>query len=79
MRIVVYKAVDEVEEHKLFSAQFEQSKDNFYITCHGPTAEIAKAKAQLIIDYQATQPGDRKAFDLKGKLAALMGEDDLLV
>lgn len=79
MKIIVYKAVDEVEGHKLFSAQFEQVKDNFYVTCHGPTAEIAKAKAQLIIDYQATPPAERKAFDLKGKMAALMGEDDLLV
>ena len=76
MKIVVYKAVDQVEDHQRFCAQFEQVKDNFYVTCHGPTPEIARAKAQLIIDYQATPPLDRKAFDLKGKLAALGSDSD---
>lgn len=66
--------------HRRFLAQFEKVKDNLYLTIHGPTAEIAEAKARLLLDYQNTPPEGRKAFDLKSRLAALgdEGYEDLL-
>lgn len=54
-------------------AQHEMLKDRLYLVIHGPTAEIAKAKANLHLRYRALPPGDRKEFDLKGQLAALSG------
>lgn len=54
-----------------FIAQFEVDANNRYIVIHGPTAEIAVAKANLHIAYQALPPIDRKAFDLKGQLEAM--------
>lgn len=56
-----------------FIAQFELQKDNLYLVIHGPTAEIAEAKANLHLQYRALPPGDRKDFNLKGQLAALNG------
>ena len=58
-----------------FIAQFAASAF-MYLTFQGPTAEIARAKAVLLHEYQAVDPKDRKAFDLKGRLAALGGADD---
>lgn len=56
-----------------FIAQFEMQKDNLYLVIHGPTAEIAEAKAKLHLQYRALPPTDRKDFDLKNQLAALNG------
>lgn len=56
-----------------FIAQHELLKDNLFLVIHGPTAEIAEAKANLHLQYRALPPGDRKEFDLKGRLAALNG------
>jgi len=67
--------------NRRFMAQFERIKDNFYVTIHGDTAENAEAKAKLIQQFQSIPPLDRKAFDLKGRMALLGGtvdEDDLL-
>lgn len=61
-------------ESRRFIAQFPTSAF-MYLTFQGPTAEIASAKARLLQEYQAVDPKDRKAFDLKGRLAAL-GADD---
>ncbi len=61
-------------------AQFPRLSDNLYLTVHGPTADIARAKAELLHHFHLLAPQDRKAFDLKGRLALLGGgdEDDLL-
>ena len=67
--------------HRRFIAQFERIKNCFYITIHAPTAELAIKKANLLAEFQATDPKFRKEFDLKGKLSALElveDEDDLL-
>lgn len=63
-------------ENRRFIAQFERLRDNLYLTVHGPTAEVAETKAKLMIEYQALPPLERKAFDLKGRLAALGEEDE---
>lgn len=60
-----------------------QNPNLTYITIHGETADIARAKANIMDAYSRLQPADRKAFDLKGKLAELSGavsaeEDELL-
>ena len=52
-------------------AQHEMLKDRLYLVIHGPTAEIAKAKANLHLQYRALPSNERKDFDLKGQLAAL--------
>ena len=56
--------------------------DTTYITFHGETAEIARAKAELFDQYARLDPKERKAFDLRGKLQLLGGavsvEDELL-
>jgi hypothetical protein len=65
-------------------AQFPRLSDNLYLTVHGPTADIARAKAQLMHEFGQLPPQERKVFDLKGRLAALGGptedvnEDELL-
>lgn len=56
-------------QNRRFIAQFDQGKNNLHLVIYGPTAELARAKAQLFIDYRATD--DRKKFNLKGKLTAL--------
>lgn len=45
-----------------------------HIVIYGATADDARAKVQLQIEYQSLGPKDRKAFDLKGKLAAMGGK-----
>lgn len=62
-------------ESRCFIAQFATSAF-MYLTFHGPTAEIAEAKLRLTLEYQAVDPKERKAFDLKGRLAAL-GADEI--
>ena len=54
--------------------------DTTYLTIHGETADIARAKAELMDQYARLDSAERKSFDLKGKLAALGGvdEDELL-
>ena len=54
-----------------FIAQHEMLKDSLYLVIHGPTAEIAEAKANLHLQYRALPSNERKDFDLKGQLAAL--------
>lgn len=65
-----------------FIAQFDRVKDNLYVTIHGDTPEIAMARAELLAQFQSIPPQDRKAFDLKGRLALLgvsdVGAEDLL-
>ena len=63
--------------NKRFIAQFATGAFTF-LTFHGETAEIASAKAELLQEYKALLPQDRKAFDLKARLASLGEEDDLL-
>lgn len=64
-------------------AQYQKLSDNLYLTFHGETADIARAKAELMRQYASLAPQDRKGFDLKGRLASLgetteVDEDDLL-
>lgn len=55
-------------------AQYPKIEDNLYLTIHGETADIARAKAELMKQFGLLPPQDRKAFDLKGRLALLGGE-----
>lgn len=60
-----------------------QNTNLTYITIHGETADIARAKAELMNQFARLDPKEIKAFDLKGKLAAISGavsvdEDELL-
>ena len=61
--------------HRLWIAQF-QNKSDLYVTVHGSSADLARAKAQLLAEHQRLDPKDRKAFDLRGRLAAL-GDTDI--
>lgn len=68
--------------NRRFIAQAERIKGSMFLTIQGSSAEVVTKKAKLMLEYQATDPKDRKAFDLKGKLSALNGaaddEEDLL-
>ena len=60
-----------------------QNTNLTYITIHAETADIARAKAELMDQYARLDPKEHKAFDLKGRLATLSGqvsveEDELL-
>lgn len=86
MTIHIYESKTALSRRR-FIAQFEMLKDNLFLVIHGPTAEIAKAKAELHLQYRALPPNERKAFDLSGQLEALNDgkvevldedEDDLL-
>lgn len=60
-------------------AQYAKASDNLYVTVQGPTADIARAKLELLWQHDNLAPQDRKAFDLKGRLALLGSDaDDLL-
>lgn len=61
-------------EKRRWIAQYPKLSDNLYVTVHGETAEIARAKAELMHHFGLLAPQDRKAFDLKGRLALLGGE-----
>lgn len=61
--------------HRLWIAQF-QNKSDLYVTVHGSSADLARAKAQLLVEYQRLDPKDRKGFDLLGRLAVLNGGED---
>lgn len=54
-------------------------KGSSLIVIYGSTADNALAKAMLQIEFQNLDAGERKAFDLKGKLAALGEEEDDLL
>lgn len=72
MTVHIYESTTAPAKRR-FIAQFELQKDNLYLVIHGPTAEIATAKANLHLQYRALPPNERKEFDLKGQLAALNG------
>lgn len=69
---------------RLWIAQYPRIKDNLYVTFHGSTADLARAKAELMQKYAALDPKERTGFNLKARLAALgevapvIDEDDLL-
>lgn len=62
-------------DHRSWLAQF-QNKSDLYVTVHANSADIARAKAQLLVEYQRLDPKDRKAFDLRGRLTVLNGGED---
>lgn len=61
-------------DRRRWIAQYAKLSDNLFITVHGETADIARAKAELMKQFGLVPPQDRKAFDLKGRLALLGGE-----
>lgn len=70
MTIFVYEC-EEAPPKRRFIAQHEKLEGSLYLTCHGSTAEIARQKAQLMLDYAALDPKDRTGFGLKAKLDAI--------
>lgn len=87
MKIHIYES-QTAPVPRRFSAHIESIPESIYLVIYGPSAEIAKAKAQLHLAYRELPPDERKAFDLKGQLDALNSgsvevltdddEDDLL-
>lgn len=74
MSILIYECPDAPPKRR-FIAQHERMESNLYLTCHGPTADIARAKAQLMLDYASLDPKERTGFGLKDKLEALSRGD----
>lgn len=74
MTILIYECA-EAPPKRRFIAQHERMENSLYLTCHGPTAEIARAKAQLMLDYASLDPKERTGFGLKAKLEALNNGD----
>lgn len=68
MSVLIYECPTAPQSRR-FIAQFDQMKGNLHLVIYGSTADLARAKAQLMIDYRASD--DRKKFNLKGKLEAL--------
>jgi hypothetical protein len=65
-------------ENKKWIAQYGKTY-SLYVTVQGATAELARAKLELLYAHDNLPPNERKGFDLKGKLAALgVDQDDLL-
>ena len=84
MTILLYHCPTAPDKRR-WIAQYPKLSDNLYLTVHGETADIARAKANLMQEYAALDPKDRTGFDLKGRLTALNGgesvdvdEDDML-
>lgn len=59
--------------HRRWIAQFARIKDNFYITVLADTADNARGKAEVMVDYQKVPLIERRNFDLKGRLAVFGG------
>lgn len=57
-----------------YIAQFEKIADNLYVTVQGSSAEKARAKAELMHQFQTMEPTDRTGFNLKARLAAIEEE-----
>ena len=72
MSILIYEW-PEAPPKRRFIAQHERMENSLYLTCHGPTADIARAKAQLMLDYASLDPKERTGFKLKERLEALNG------
>ncbi len=70
MKLHLYESLTAPPKRR-FIAEFELLPEAQYVVIHGPTAEIAEAKANLHLRYRQLPPKERKAFDLQGQLAAL--------
>ena len=68
--IYVYECADAPADRR-FIAQFERLKNNLYLTIHGATGHQARAKAELMLEYQNLEPLQRTGFKLRERLAAI--------
>lgn len=68
--IYIYECADAPPKRR-FLAQHERVENNLYVTCHGPTEAIARAKMEVMLEYRALDAKDRTGFKLKEKLESL--------